>query len=282
VARQKSGHASATVQEGGGIAATSSRLFVILSCCVAVWALLQGFGWIQPFAEGAQTNDPSAGTLDPAGVSPETPAPTVPADGQEPPDQNATPAPDVTPTLDLPHVGIVAGHWGSDSHDVGAVCPDGLTELDINLDVARQVVVILQNRGYRVDLLEEWDPRLQGYRADALVSIHADSCEHYPNASPSASGFKVASVENSQVPEEEARLVECLTARYGERTGMFFHANSITPDMRQYHTFYEIAGETPAAVIETGFMYEDRELLTQHSDQVALGIAEGIVCFIEN
>jgi N-acetylmuramoyl-L-alanine amidase len=54
-------------------------------------------------------------------------------------------------------IGIVAGHWGSDS---GAVCPDGLTELDINLRVATLVKQYLIKEGFTVDLLQEFDPRL--------------------------------------------------------------------------------------------------------------------------
>ena len=173
----------------------------------------------------------------------------------------------------------MAGHWG---HDTGAVCPDGLQEADINLDVAQRVYYILQAKGYHVDLLEEFDARLNDYRADALVSIHADSCVDYPDATPPASGFKVASVVDSVVPETEERLVACLRERYAARTGMYLHTNSITPHMSQYHTFYEINGYTPGAIIETGFMMKDRDILTQRADLVAQGIVEGIVCFIEN
>jgi len=161
------------------------------------------------------------------------------------------------------------------------MCPDGLTEVEINLDVAQRVVYILQALGYQADLLEEFDPRLEGYQADALVSIHADSCVDYPNATPPASGFKVASVEGSLVPEAEARLVACLAQYYAARTEMYFHRNSITPDMTQYHTFYEIDGRTPGAIIETGFMLKDRYLLTERPDLVAQGIIDGIICFIE-
>ncbi len=35
-----------------------------------------------------------------------------------------------------PYVGIVAGHWGNDS---GAVCPDGVTEQQTNLEIAKRV-----------------------------------------------------------------------------------------------------------------------------------------------
>jgi N-acetylmuramoyl-L-alanine amidase len=161
------------------------------------------------------------------------------------------------------------------------MCSDGLTEVEINLDVAQRVVYILQALGYRVDLLAEFDLQLEGYQADALVSIHADSCVAYPNATPPASGFKVASVEDSLAPEAEERLVTCLAQCYAARTGMYFHANSITYDMTRYHTFYEIDNQTPGAIIETGFMLNDRHILTQRADLVAQGIVDGIVCFIE-
>ncbi|MGD8243908.1 MAG: N-acetylmuramoyl-L-alanine amidase [Anaerolineae bacterium] len=192
------------------------------------------------------------------------------------PDSTLSEAP-ASPSL-APHIGIVAGHSG---HDIGASCPDGLAEVEVNLDVAQRVVDRLRELGYRVDLLEEYDSRLERYLADALVSIHADSCQQLPDATPPPSGFKVASVVDSVVPDEESLLVACLTERYGERTGLGFHANSITGHMTQYHTFYEIDPHTPGAIIETGFMWLDRELLTQDPDRVAHGIVDGIVCFIE-
>jgi N-acetylmuramoyl-L-alanine amidase len=175
-----------------------------------------------------------------------------------------------------PRVGIVAGHWGNDS---GALCDDGLTELDVNLTAARRVKALLEARRYRVDLLEEFDPRLSGYAADALVSIHADSCEYINDL---ATGFKVARSAASFVPDTEDRLVECLIERYAAATGLGFHENSITRDMTGYHTFDEVAPDTPAAIIEIGFLNLDRPLLAGRSDLVASGIADGIVCFIES
>ena len=83
------------------------------------------------------------------------------------------------------------------------------------------------------------------------------------------------------VPEEEDRLVACLKKYYATRTQMYFHANSITPDMSYYHTFYEINGQTPGAIIEIGFMFADRKILTEQPDMVAQSIVEGIECFIE-
>lgn len=173
-----------------------------------------------------------------------------------------------------PHVGLVAGHWGNDS---GAVCPDGLTEQSLNLGTARQVKTLLETQGYRVDLLQEFDPRLEGYVADALVSIHTDSCDYINEF---ATGFKVARSAASFEPDTEDRLVGCLKEKYAEATGLGFHENSITSDMTSYHTFSEVAPDTPAAIIEIGFLYLDRPVLVGETDRVASGIAEGIACFV--
>jgi len=181
--------------------------------------------------------------------------------------------PSPTPTKPPKKVGLVAGHWG---YGPGAVCPDGLTEVEINLAIAQLVKAILENQGCEVDILEEFDATLDGYLADALVSIHADSCDV-----PRASGFKIARVLKSALPEEEDHLVECLREEYQTATGLPFHEHSITYDMREYHAFYEIDPQTPAAIIEAGFMAADRDILLNQQDKVAQGIANGIVRFLE-
>lgn len=176
----------------------------------------------------------------------------------------------------LPRVGIVAGHWGYDS---GAVCADGLTEQQITLDIALRAKRLLEARRLQVDLLQEFDARLNGYAADALVSLHVDSCEYINDI---ATGFKVARSVASYTPEAEDRLVNCLVESYGAATGLGYHENSITPDMTSYHTFSEVAPDTPAAIIELGFLYLDRYFLTGQPDRAASGIADGIACFVES
>jgi N-acetylmuramoyl-L-alanine amidase len=176
-------------------------------------------------------------------------------------------------------IGIVAGHSGNDS---GAVCSDalgGYREVDINLSIASLVREKLMSAGYDVDLLAEFDPRLNGYTAQALISIHADSCEYINDQ---ATGFKVSSAISTKYPEQAARLTSCLRTRYEEATGLQLHSGSVTDDMTKYHAFNEINKDTPAAIIETGFMNLDREVLTQKQDLVANGIASGILCFIRN
>lgn len=78
------------------------------------------------------------------------------------------------------------------------------------------------------------------------------------------------------------RLTACLTDRYKAATGLTFHAGSITGDMREYHAFSEIDPNTITAIIETGFMNLDQEILTQKTDLVAKGVTDGILCFINN
>lgn len=180
------------------------------------------------------------------------------------------------PKLDpnAPLVGVVSGHKG---YDPGAVCADGLTEAEINYAVALEVVSLLNRRGIRADLLDEFDDRLADYQADVLVSIHSDSCNI-----PGATGFKVARVTDSAIPEAEDRLVACLNQEYGAYTNLPQHPASITDSMTNYHAFNEIADHTPGAIIETGFLLDDRYLLQYRPKVVARGIAAGIVCFLDN
>ncbi|HEX9386801.1 MAG TPA: N-acetylmuramoyl-L-alanine amidase [Anaerolineales bacterium] len=178
-------------------------------------------------------------------------------------------------------VGIVAGHSGNDS---GAVCYDGngnvtLTEADVNLKIAAIVQEQLTQKGYQVDLLREFDSRLNGYRALAIVSIHNDSCDYINDE---ATGFKVAAALNTHDLNRANRLTACLVDRYQRLTDLTFHAGSITGDMREYHAFREIDPNTVAAIIETGFLNLDREILTKQTDRIAEGVVEGILCFANN
>jgi N-acetylmuramoyl-L-alanine amidase len=176
-----------------------------------------------------------------------------------------------------PRIGIVAGHWGG--VDPGAVCPDGFTEVEINLNVATRVKEELTAAGFDVDLLEEYDAKLPGYQALALVSIHADTCQFINDE---ASGFKVAAALASSSPEKASRLVACIRSRYEEVTGLRFHAGSVTSHMSSYHAFEEINTETTAAIIEIGFLNLDRQILTQQPELLAEGVTKGILCYIYN
>ncbi len=194
---------------------------------------------------------------------------------------NPNPASGAGPVQQALRIGIVAGHSGNDS---GAVCVDSngkvtLTEAEVNLKIATLVRKKLVDRGFQVDLLNEFDTRLNGYRAVAVVSIHNDSCEYI---NEEATGFKVAAALNTRDTNRANRLLACLEDRYHRDTGLRFHPNSITADMTNYHAFSEIDPNTIAAIIETGFLNLDQEILTQHTDQVADGVVDGILCFVNN
>lgn len=252
---------------------------VLLAALLIVGLALVSVG-VRLYVRLRQAADPPPGptsTLAPALV------PTAAPAGTADPTSTPVPAPVEPPVGGLadgsmpsegpPRIGIVAGHWPD---DVGAVCDDGLTEVEINHEVAERVVELLRKAGYEAEVLAEFSPKLTGYRAAALVSIHADSCNV-----PEASGFKVARVAASSIPELEDRLVACLSDHYARRTGLAFHRNSITFDMTEYHAFYEIEPQTPGAIIEIGFMAGDRRLLTRRQDLVAQGIVDGLICFLE-
>jgi N-acetylmuramoyl-L-alanine amidase len=181
-----------------------------------------------------------------------------------------------TPAQDAPLIAIVSGHKGNDS---GSVCPDGLTEATVNYDIAIRVKAGLEANSFRVDVLDEFDQRLDGYKALAVVSIHNDSCDYVNEL---ATGYKVAGALDTGARDKSARLAACLTDRYARATGMHFHPGSVTRDMTQYHSFYEVNDTTPIAIIETGFLNLDRKILTEEPHKVAQGVIDGILCYVRS
>jgi len=185
-----------------------------------------------------------------------------------------------TPTArPRPLIGLVVGHWDDKTKDPGAVCADGLTEIEVNQAISTRVKEELVGEGFDIDLLREFDQKLPGYRALALVSIHADSCEYINDG---ATGFKVAAALSNQYPERASRLTACIIDRYTRATGLEYHSSTVTNDMSSYHAFDEVDNNTNAVIIEVGFLNLDRQILTKGQDQIAKGISDGILCYIRN
>ena len=184
----------------------------------------------------------------------------------------------VPTTQNSVRIGIVSGHWGNGG-DPGAVCPDGTNEHDINLSIASLVRQKLEAYGYNIDLLQEFDPRLDGYKAALLLSIHNDTCDVID---ADATGFKLASSTYSNDKNLTDRLSACLYDRYGRATGLLYRSGNITINMTDYHAFRVVDPSTPAAIIETGFLYLDRSLLLDHPDVVADGVVAGVLCFVRS
>lgn len=179
------------------------------------------------------------------------------------------------------NLGVVVGHWSRNDafYDPGAVCSDAagqpyLTELEVNQDIAARLVPQLEERGAQVWVLEELDPRMAGLYADLVLSLHADSC-----APVEATGFKAAYLPTSGARERESRFVTCLQEHYAARTGLAWHAHSITRDMTHYHMHEKVHLHTPSIILEMGFMGGDQRLLTTEQAAVVDGIRESILCF---
>lgn len=174
-------------------------------------------------------------------------------------------------------IGIVSGHRGP-QNDPGAVCPDGLTEAGINFSVAQLIVNSLRSRGYTVDLLDEFDTRLDNYQAAALISIHANTCQDFGER---VSGYLVSGAAARVTARgRDEILVECIAQFYEVATGLQRHPG-VTVDMSDYHSFREIHPLTPAAIIELGFMLADRQIMVERPDLLANAITDGALCFLE-
>lgn len=236
--------------------------------------------------------------MPPSDITPDPDATLVPTDVPFFPvialPQLPTAAPTVKPTPVMPDVAIVAGHWANASndsaptvHDSGATCPDGLREVDITKSVADKTLNLLQRRGYHTVLLEEFDARYKTVNPDfnprAFLSIHSDSCLVGADYA-FATGYKIAHAEPSDNPEQDDRLVTCLTRGYDRVAAKYdkpFNVNTITPAMTEYHAFRKIDPRTPAAIIELGFLGYDRDFLTNHQDELAQGLAKGLDDFLK-
>jgi N-acetylmuramoyl-L-alanine amidase len=192
------------------------------------------------------------------------------------------------PITDSPRrVAIQAGHWRVSEAPAefpnlrfsGGAAIDGVTEVDIALDMAERVAEILRARGYTVDLLPATVP--PSYLADVFVSLHADG-----DVTRTVRGFKIA--HGTYRSPYDALLVEQLYEHYAAGTGLPTHER-ITADMTDYYAFawfryvHALAPHTAAAILEMGFLSHsaDRAVLVNEPDRVAGAIAEGIIRFLD-
>lgn len=180
-------------------------------------------------------------------------------------------------------IGIIAGHFGNKGAggvpDPGAVCVSDETiyEAKATLAVAQRVVALLRGRGFEVDLLQEFDIKLNGYQAAALLSIHADSC-----LAEAGNGFKNAyPIARDTVQDQDLLFDECLRVNYQAITGLEFLPNEITDNMTLYHAFRTIAPNTPANILELGNLYHNQDWMFGRQDQLAQAIVNGIMCYLE-
>jgi hypothetical protein len=225
-------------------------------------------------AQAATHEDPTATPVPPS-PTPETTAT---------PDRNATPTP--RPAGTTPRVGIQVGHWKSNElpeelkrlRTSSGAFSAGYREADVNYDIAQRVAKLLESRGLSVEVLPATIP--PGYDADAFVSIHADG-----SASGKSRGFKLATPWRTSRAAQH--LLDVMTAEYAAATGLP-QDSAITSNMRGYYAFnyrrheHSVARTTPAVIVEMGFLTSaaDRAVMIGRADVVAMGIANGIIRYL--
>jgi N-acetylmuramoyl-L-alanine amidase len=227
--------------------------------------------------------DPWSAAAPPGGIIVQTPGPTA--------------APNATGSLRIPvpknvpsgprRVAIQAGHWKSDEapDELRRLIPqtgaawEGVNEVEINLDIAQRIAVMLNSKGIAVDILPTTIP--VGYVADAFVALHADSDGVGVN-----SGYKMAHGAR-RGPYEDALLNDIKDA-FGAATGLPYDPTHITNAMRGYYAFswsrfqHAVAAHTPAVILEMGYVSsdDDRALMLDKPDLLADAIAGAIKKFL--
>lgn len=228
-------------------------------------------------------DDPWSAAAPPGGVILQTPGPTASAGAAR---TILIPKPKTVPTGPR-RVGIQAGHWKSNDapDELRRLIPqtgaewEGVTEVEINLDITQRVAVILNSKGIAVDILPTTIP--VGYVADAFVSLHGDSDGLGTN-----SGFKMAH-GSRRGPYEDA-LLNAIKDAYGAATGLDYDVGRIGSNMRGYYGFswsrfqHAVAAHTPAVILEMGYVSHDgdRALMLDKPDVLATAIADGIMTFL--
>ena len=261
----------------------------------------------------------SVGVL-PFGTDPRTAGQRVPAGGPLPlavePDPDEPPEMDLTtppmalappggaivqgglvrllkPKIDLNEprrVGIQVGHYETDQvpkeygtriiTQTGASFA-GFDEVDINMDIAARIGKLLVAQGIVVDILPTTVP--EGYLADVFISLHCDS-----DGVGEISGFKMAR-GSRRGPYEDA-LLNAVKQTYAQETGLDYDAEHVTRAMSGYFAFnwsryqHATSAFTPSVILEMGFVSnrDDRFLLVNQSDRVAIAIANGILKFLDD
>lgn len=160
------------------------------------------------------------------------------------------------------------GHW------------DGVDEVTVNLAVVEALDRRLTELGFQVDVLNATVP--VGYRADALISVHADA-----NPDTSRRGYKSAHTRparNSLEPLLKLTVDRSVLLA----TGLPDDDRNVSGNMLQYYAFNHLrfshaaAARTPALLVELGYLSNpsDMELLSDPT-LFADAIARGLVTFLE-
>lgn len=210
--------------------------------------------------------------------------PTVPEQGTQPEPEQAK------------HTVIIdAGHGGEDG---GAVGVTGLLEKDLNLDLAKRLAALLEERGYRVIMTRTEDVLLYDRNTDyhgRKKALDLAARQAVGDANPDAvfvslhaNTFSEAIYHGLQVwyspnNPEAAVLAECIRACVTAQLQPENHRQS-KPAGSNIYLLYHLG--TPAVLVECGFLSNPTECRMleddAYRDALALALCQGIVAYYEN
>ena len=186
-------------------------------------------------------------------------------------------------------VGIQVGHWKSQElpgeleklRSSTGTSGGGKYEWEVNLEISKELAKQLETNGVKAELLPATVP--PEYWADVFISIHADG-----SLDRSTNGFKVATPWRDWTSKGK-KLSEYIENSYGKTTG-FPKDPNISRNMKGYYAFswwrynHAVHPMTTSIIVETGFLsnlYEQR-ILINNPKMIALGIAEGLIKYLES
>lgn len=273
-----------------------AKLFAVRVTSLALVVVLSSVGssglWhaaaVPDVQAAIQTNEVAPGpdvveiVTEVTGASPQT------ADPQDPPGSIRLPRPTSLPLNGPRKVALQAGHWLTREAppELGRILQqtgtswDGVTEVDVNLDIAGRVAALLAEKGIQVEVLPTTIP--PGYLADVFIALHADG-----DGTGATSGFKAAR-STRRTPFEE-RLMALVIGEYAAATELDYDQFGISRGMLGYYAMawsrirYATSPFTPSMILEMGYLSNDRDrhLMVDEPDLVAGAIATGILRFLE-
>ena len=188
-----------------------------------------------------------------------------------------------------PLIVIDAGHGGEDP---GKVAKDGTKEKDINLDIANELKILLEEQGIEVKMTRDSDRMLADENAqnkkredmkarveiinknvpDITVSIHQNS---YGDAK--AKGAQVFYYKDSVEGKAAAELIQKELLEMDEENHR---------QIKENNDYYLLKNtDVPVIIVECGFLSnpEEAELLIteDYKKKLAVTICEGIVTYLE-
>ncbi len=193
------------------------------------------------------------------------------------------------------NVVIDPGHGGSET---GAIGPSGLTEAELNLDIAHRAAVLLSDRGADVVMTRNSDVRVTlQTRAEiatalaptAFVSIHHNAAPPSTSASPGNEVYhQVASTESRRLAglvwEEEQREL----ARFGTTWGASDHVGALArTSARTGDDYYGVLRRShgvPSVLSEAAYISQPAEEALLRTDEFrqaeARAIADAVTRFV--